>query len=120
MQRIRVMLRDMSPMLSSLVAEQLGDVELIEPRPGVPLAEAVATGEIDVLLMRAETVADCEALLGDIARAAPIGIVAISRSGHSGTAYRLDSRPVAASAEGRLDLIGAIALAAGQPTRARH
>jgi ABC-type nitrate/sulfonate/bicarbonate transport system substrate-binding protein len=105
------MLRDMSPMLSSLVAEQLGDVELVEPRPGVPLAEAVATGEIDVLLMRAETVADCEALLGDIA---------ISCSGHSGTAYRLDSRPVAASAEGRLDLIGAIALAAGQPTRARH
>jgi ABC-type nitrate/sulfonate/bicarbonate transport system substrate-binding protein len=120
MQRIRVMLREMSPMLSSLVAEQLGDVELVQPRPGMPLAEAVATGEIDVLLMRAESVADCEALLGDIARAAPIGIVAINCSGHAGTAYRLDSRPVAASAEGRLDLIGAIALAAGRPLRARH
>lgn len=114
------MLRDMSPMLSSLVAEQLGDVELVEARLGVPLAEAVATGEIDVLLMRAETGADCETLLGDIARAAPIGVVAISCSGHSGIAYRLDSRPVAVSAEGRLDLIGAITLAAGQPLRARH
>lgn len=114
------MLRDMSPMLSSLVAGQLGDVELVEARPGVPLAEAVAIGEIDVLLLRAESVADCQALLGDIARAAPIGVVAISCSGHSGIAYRLDSRPVAASAEGRLDLIGAIALAAGQPMSARH
>lgn len=114
------MLREMSPMLSSLVAEQLGDVELVQPRPGVPLAEAMASGEIDVLLMRAETVADCEALLMDIARAAPIGVVAISCSGHSGTAYRLDSQPVAASPEGRLDLIGAIALAAGRPTRVRH
>jgi ABC-type nitrate/sulfonate/bicarbonate transport system substrate-binding protein len=120
MQRIRVMLSEMSPMLSSLVAEQLGDVELVQSRPGVPLAEAIATGEIDVLLMRVETGTDCDALLRDIARAAPIGVVAISCSGHSGTAYRLDSRPVAASAEGRLDLIGAIALAAGQPTRARH
>lgn len=114
------MLREMSPMLSSLVAEQLGDVELVQPRPGVPLAEAMASGEIDVLLMRTETVTDCEALLRDIACAAPIGIVAISCSGHSGTAYRLDSRPVAASPEGRLDLIGAIALAAGRPARARH
>ena len=114
------MLREMSPMLSSLVAEQLGDIELVEPRPGVPLAEVVATGEIDVLLMPAETVADCEALLGDIARAAPIGVVAISCSGRWGTAYRLDSQPVAASAEGRLDLMGAIAMAAGQPLRVRH
>ena len=113
------MLGEMSPMLSSLVAGQLGDVELIE-RPGMPLADAVATSEIDVLLMRAETVADYEALLADIARAAPIGVVAISRSGHTGTAYRLDSRPVAVSAEGRLDLIGAIALAAGRTRTALH
>jgi hypothetical protein len=37
--------------------------------------------------------------------------VAIDRRGHWGTAYRLDSQPVAASADGRLDLAGAIALA---------
>ena len=114
------MFGDKSPMWSSLVAGQLGDVELVELRPDVPLAEAVATGGIDVLLMLAETVGDCEALLVDIARAAPIGVVAISRHGHWGTAYRFDRRPVAASADGRLDLIGAIALAAGQMTKALH
>lgn len=114
------MFGDKSPMWSSLVAGQLGDVELVELRPDVPLAEAVATGGIDVLLMRAETVGDCEAVLCDIACAAPVGLVAISLSGHWGKAYRLDSRPVAASAEGKLDLIGAIALAAGQMTRALH
>lgn len=114
------MLGDMSPMLSSLVAGQLGDVELVARQPHGTLAEAVAVGGVDVLLTRAETVADCETLLGDIARAAPIGIVAIGRSGDWGTAYRLDSRPVAASAEGRLDLMGAIAIAAGQTPEALH
>lgn len=114
------MLGDISPMWSSLVGGQLGDVELVKPKPHVSLGEAMAKGRIDVLLMRAETIADCEALLGDIARAAPIGVVAISRCGHWGTAFRVDRRSVAASAEGRLDLIGAIALAAGQTTSALH
>lgn len=114
------MLGDMSPMLSSLVAAQLGDVELVAAPPDVTLAQAVSDGGVDVLLTRVGTVARCETALGDIARIAPLGIVAIDRRGHWGTAYRLDSQPVAASADGRLDLAGAIALAAGQSARALH
>lgn len=114
------MLGEMSPMLSSLVTAQFADarsIEFVTAQPGPSWAEAVERNAADVLLTRAGSVAECEALLVDLARAAPIGVVAISRSGRSGTAYRLDSRPVPASAEGRLDLLGAIAVAAGQSAR---
>jgi uncharacterized protein (UPF0261 family) len=108
MQRIRVMLGEMPPMLSSMMKvlfAGIDSVEIVEQRHDLR--------EIDVLLMRAGSLAECEALLGDIARAAPVGVVAISESGDRGTAYRLSSEPVAVSAEGRLDLVGAIRAAAG-------
>ncbi len=111
---------DISPMLFSIMTGQLGNIELVRPRPDESFGEAVAAGGVDVLLMRAEAVADVEALLGDIARAAPIGVVAISHNGESGRAYRVDSQPVTVSADGKLDLASAITLAAGQAAKVLH
>ncbi|HUD27565.1 MAG TPA: hypothetical protein VMQ93_01755 [Novosphingobium sp.] len=108
------MLGEMPPMLSSMMKVLFAGVEaveVVEPGEG---GQAVPLQGIDVLLLRAADLAECEALLGEIARAAPVGVVAISESGQRGTAYRLSREPVAVSAEGRLDLVGAIRVAAGQ------
>jgi len=117
MRRIRVMLGEMPPMLSSLVtvlfaAEE--QVELVPVPAGRPLARALHEEAVDVVVLRADRPEECDSIMGGLACAAPIGVVAISHSGQSALAYRLHRYRIAATGEGRLDLVGALAAAAGR------